>query len=125
MTTMDKYQERHPEPVEDRRWASPRVDIHESDKELLLLADLPGVPEAGLSVNLDEDRLTIEGLVAPPVEGTPLTREFAGRDYRRVFVMPPGIDGARISATLAGGVLTLRLPRSEKLQPRQIEVKTG
>ena len=68
--TMDRYQDKQPEPVEDRQWSTPRVDIHESDREVLLLADLPGVPEEGLNISLDKDQLTIEGRASAPPEGT-------------------------------------------------------
>lgn len=122
---MDSYQQKQPEPVEDRRWAAPRVDIYESDKEVLLLADLPGVSESRLNVALDKNQLTIEGRGSAPPQGALLSREIVGRDYRRVFVVPSGINAEKISASLTGGLLRLHLPKSERLQPRQIEVKAG
>lgn len=113
------------EGVKERNWMSPQVDIFENDSELLLLADVPGVTREDLCINLDKDQLTIEGGARQLAEQRALGCEFRAVDYRRKFVVPPGIDGSKISAELKDGVLSLRLPKPEALKPRQIHVQTG
>jgi HSP20 family protein len=97
---------------------APPVDIFEDKEEILILADVPGVAADGLSINLDRDQLTIDARRA----------EASGDeafDYRRVFVVPRGIDPEKIAATLTDGVLRLSLPKPAALKPRQIAVKSS
>ena len=113
------------EQVGERAWVAPRVDIFENENEVLLLADVPGVDRRGLTINLDKEELTLEGRVeARPPDGA-LGREFSSVDYRRKFIVPPGIDVGKIAAELKHGVLRLHLPKSDALKPRQIQVRAG
>jgi len=122
---LEKYQDKTPEQVQERPWVAPRVDIYENDDEVLLLADVPGVHKDSLTINLDKEQLTLEARQEETQAGEPLGREYQAVDYRRSFIVPPGIDGTKISADLNNGVLSLHLPKSEGLKPRQIEVKAG
>ena len=122
---LEKYQDKTPEQVQERPWAAPRVDIYENDDEVLLLADVPGVHKDSLKINLDKEQLTLEARLEETQTGEPLGREYQAVDYRRSFLVPSGIDGTKIAADLKNGVLSLHLPKSEGLKPRQIEVKAG
>jgi HSP20 family molecular chaperone IbpA len=122
---LEKYEDKTPERVQQRAWVAPRVDIYENDNEVLLLADVPGVDRDGLTIDLDKDQLTLEGRVEERAPGQALGREFQALDYRRSFIVPSGIDATRIAAELSNGVLSLHLPKSEALKPRQIQVKSG
>jgi HSP20 family protein len=122
---LEKYQDKTPEQVQERPWVAPRVDIYENDDEVLLMADIPGVDKGNLKINLDHEQLTLEARVEETQSGEPLGREFHAVDYRRSFIVPAGIDGGKISADLRSGVLSLHLPKSEGLKPRQIEVRAG
>jgi HSP20 family protein len=113
------------EQVEARPTITPRVDIVENDAEMLLLADLPGVTEQGLTVHLDDGELSISGRWSEEPAGAVLAREFQATDYARSFILPAGIDATRISAELKAGVLRLHLPKSDAVRPRRIEVKAG
>ena len=113
------------EKVNARPTVTPRVDIFENDEELLLIADLPGVSEKELAVHLDDEQLSLSATWTPEENGTPLAREFRPLDYQRAFVLPPGIDSAKIHAELTGGVLRLHLPKAASSRPRRIEVKAG
>jgi len=122
---MKKYETEAPEHVQQRPWMAPRVDIYENPDEILLLADVPGVRADGLRINLEKNELTLEGTVEEEAIGGSLGSEYRAADYRRVFTVPWGIDEGKISANLKDGVLTLRLPKSSTLKPRQIQVKAG
>ncbi len=114
-TTMTKSENEKPE----QPTFAPPVDIYENQDAILILADLPGVSTEGLSVHLEKDQLTIGAHRALGSSGE------EALDYRRVFVVPRGIDADAISANLQNGVLRLSLPKPAALKPRQIEVKAG
>jgi HSP20 family protein len=93
---------------------------------LVLTADLPGVSKEGLEVGVNDGVLTISGKlahVAPP--GDPIYRECELTNFFRQFEIGEEIDRDRISAELKHGVLTLKLPKTERAKPKQIEVKVG
>jgi len=103
---------------------TPAVDIFENADEVVVVADLPGVAQDKLNLHFEKDELKIEATTEAVGEGfSPLFREFAQRDYRRVFQVAPGIDAEKIFAELKGGVLTVKLPKSSSLKPRQIAIK--
>jgi HSP20 family molecular chaperone IbpA len=114
-----------PEPVQQRNWQAPPFDIYESKEELLLVADLPGVETDHLKIHMDKNELTVEGLRTPAKHDHVLAQESEACDYRRTFVVPPGIDEEKIKADTRFGVLRLHLPKSEAAKPRQIQVKSG
>jgi HSP20 family protein len=103
----------------------PATDIYETQEGLTLMAELPGVKAAGLEVTVEDSVLVIRGKsVGEAAEsGEVLLREFATGEFYRAFQLPADYDTARIEATLKDGVLTLKLPKSERMKPRRIEVK--
>jgi HSP20 family molecular chaperone IbpA len=121
---MTKFEERTPERVQQRSTVAPRVDVYENANELLLLCDVPGATRESVSIQLDKGQLTIEASRKDEATGSPLVGEYRPSDYARVFSVPQGIDAAKIDAQLSGGVLRLRLPKSEALKPRRIEVRS-
>jgi HSP20 family protein len=118
-------QEQHSRAEPPESYFVPATDIFETGDELVLVADLPGVKAADLEVTLEDNVLVIRG--APHAEAKPrgevLLQEFAAGEFYRAFQLPADYDTARIQAALKQGVLTLRLPKSERLKPRRIEVK--
>jgi HSP20 family protein len=99
------------------------VDIYETEKELTLLADLPGVDPKGLEIDLRDDTLTILGKTdAEDEERRYLVREYGVGNFQRQFTLSEVIDQEKISAKLINGVLTLVLPKVEKAKPRKIAV---
>ena len=109
----------------DRPMFVPVVDIWETNKGLMLVADMPGVAPEALSVDLSDNTLTISGKVSPAPEGRkPLIREYEEGNFYRQFSLAENIDQSAITAALKDGVLTLELPRVAPAQPRKIEIKT-
>jgi HSP20 family protein len=106
---------------------TPAVDIFETDKEITLLADIPGVEAKNLNVDLRNDTLTLTGMIEPvevPDEEDILVEYEVGTYYRQ-FALSEVINQSKIDAQLNDGVLRLHLPKVEKATPRQITVKTG
>ena len=103
---------------------SPRFDIWEDNDEMILYGDLPGVTPEGLDVRFENPVLTINGKVSPRHDDIKfLHGEYGIGDFHRTFTIGEAIDTTRISAELRNGVLTVHLPKSEKVKPRRIEVK--
>jgi HSP20 family protein len=109
------------------RFFLPRVDIYEFDDSIKLWADMPGVKESDVDVTLKDGVLTITGTVSTKVyeKLSPLYTEYNVGNYFRQFELNENIDDRHIEALMRNGVLELRLPKGERAQLRQIEVKAG
>jgi HSP20 family protein len=104
-------------------FVAPEVNIFETKEGYVLEAEMPGVSKEGLEITLEGNELTIVGhRNNEPTNGEALFRERRLSDYRRVFELDPAIESGRISAKMDQGVLTLTLPKSEKVKPRKIVV---
>jgi HSP20 family protein len=105
----------------------PAVDIFETDKDLALLADMPGVKAEGLNIDIRENVLTLDGDVKSPERSDEVDvfREYRSGKYYRQFTLSQVIDQTRIDAQLKDGVLRLRLPKVEAATPRRIAVKAS
>ena len=104
----------------------PAVDIYESESELTLVADMPGVPLEKVDIDLDGEQITIRGTVPETDEsGRVLLREYTVGDYYRQFTLSNDIDREKIQASMKDGVLKLVLPKAEAATPRKIVVKSS
>jgi HSP20 family protein len=105
---------------------TPSVDIFETDRELTLLADLPGVTAENLTIDLRENTLTLTGEVEPfeRANEEDILIEYEIGKYYRQFSLSNVIDQSKINANLTDGVLRLTLPKVEEAKPRKIEVRT-
>jgi HSP20 family protein len=107
-----------------RGYLHPPVNVVETKEGYILEAEMPGVGRDGLEVLLEDNELTIVGHRKVGLDGAqPLYRESVDRDFRRAFVLDPTIDTAKINAKMNHGVLTLNLPKAEKVKPRKISVE--
>ena len=101
----------------------PQVYIVETKDSFILEAAMPGVSKEGLEVLLEGNELTLVGRRQSGVPGAePVYRESSPRDFRRDFVLDPSIDTSKLRATIEQGMLTLTLPKTEKVKPRKIQV---
>jgi HSP20 family protein len=122
MNTLTKPENRT-ELETSRPTAVPLVDIYETKDAYILEAEIPGVAKDGLEVLLDNNELTIIGRRSASVNpGETLYLESRPADFRRVFSVDPTITTNEISAQVDQGLLTLRLPKAEKVKPRKITV---
>jgi len=105
---------------------TPPCDVFENQDEILLVADLPGVTPDALTINLDQGELTVHARrEAKQSPGNVSVMEYREGDFHRRFAVPRGIDGNKIQAQLKNGTLTLHLPKSDELKPREIKVRAG
>jgi HSP20 family protein len=110
-------------PERSTRAIAPPVDIYETDNRFVILADIPGVGPDGLEVTAENDTLTIRGRVERPAE-EPEYQEFELAEYRRTFALTEDLDVSAVTAALKDGVLRLEIPKSPRLQPKKIPVRT-
>jgi HSP20 family protein len=104
-------------------YIAPQVNIFETKDGYVLEAEMPGVNKDGLEITLEGTEITITGhRNVEALPGSPLFQESNEADYRRVFELDPAIDTSKVSARMEQGVLTLTLPKSERLKPRKITV---
>ena len=105
----------------------PQVDILESENQILLIADLPGVDQENLDVTLEKNVLTLRGTVKPHgPEGYQLAyAEYEVGNFERAFTVSNDIDRQGIEAVVKDGVLRLTLPKAKHAVLQKIAVKTA
>jgi HSP20 family protein len=105
-------------------YVAPDVNIFESGDAYYLEAEMPGVGKEGLEITVEDQEIALVGRRgAEPASGQVLVRERRGADYRRVFELDPSIDVDRITAKIDQGMVTVTLPKSERVKPRKIAVE--
>jgi HSP20 family protein len=105
---------------------APHVDIFETDRDVTVIADMPGVTAEGIDLSLEDNILTIQGHRPPqPQLGRLILEEYETGHYLRRFTVAETIAQDKIEASLADGVLKVRLPKVGPAQPKKIEVKIG
>lgn len=103
--------------------AAPRIDGHEADGMIELIAEVPGVPESAIEVTLDGDVLTICMEKSNQNEGKRL--HFAERvfgRFKRSIQLPFAPDPDTVEAALQNGLLTIRFPRVDRDRSRRIAI---
>ena len=106
---------------------TPAVDIFETDKEITLLADMPGVKADDLTIDLRDNILTLSAEVTPIDDANEedILKEYDTGRYYRQFTLGELINQENIDAKLNDGVLRLSLPKVDKATPKNITVKVG
>ena len=133
MTTKDQtmeVQQQEEAPAEEmertrsRRAFIPKADIYETDKEIIILADIPGANEKTVDITLEKNILSITAYIEPlRTNGYEIAyAEYEEGDYQRSFRLSDEIDRDGIEATVSEGVLRLRLPKAESAKARKIAV---
>jgi HSP20 family protein len=104
---------------------TPRVDIVETDSELMLFAEVPGVRPEDVDLRYEKGELLLHGRVRPGANRQAmLLQEYEEGDFYRAFTISESIDAGRISAECKNGLLTVHLPKVESARPRQIAVRS-
>jgi HSP20 family protein len=105
------------------RTFNPAIDVHASDTEVALVCDVPGVRQEDLEITLANRVLTIKG--TRRFERGETEQVMLGRAYgsfSRAYTLPEALDEEKLAAELADGVLTIRIPKLPKAQPRKIQI---
>jgi len=105
----------------------PDVDILEREDAYLIYADLPGVDEQQVEIRLENGVLSLDAQLAtaPDPSWNRIHGEYRLGSFHREFRLSDEIDAAAVNAAMRDGVLELRLPKSERHQPRRIAVQAG
>lgn len=105
----------------------PDVDVYESEREVLLVVDLPGARAEAIDVRCENGTLTLAAKVEPrDAEGRRyLLREYGVGDFYRSFHLADSIDASRISGDFADGVLALHLPKVAAAQPTRVAIRSA
>ena len=116
-----------PEHISANEVFMPRVDIRESQDHITVIADMPGVDQNSVDINLEKNLLMITGLVKTPEyqQHSLLYKEYQAGDYRRAFTLSNEIDRNGIEAVVKNGVLKLTLLKSQESLSKKIVVKEG
>jgi HSP20 family protein len=110
-----------------RRWA-PAMDLVEADNHLILRADLPGLSEKDVKIEVQDNVLTVSGERKDEREQKGngyhrIERAFGG--FSRSLTLPEGVDTDKIDASFDKGVLEVKIPKPEERKPRRIEIGVG
>ena len=113
--------------AQSRRWV-PAMDLVERDDHFLLTADLPGLSEADVSIEVVDDVLTISGERKTERETKDEGYVRVERGYgsfRRSLTLPEGVDPAAVTASFDKGVLEVRVPKPAERKPRRVAITVG
>lgn len=103
----------------------PEVDITEEKDHILVRADLPGMKQEEISVEVDDGMLTIKGertRESESKEGKTYRIERSSGSFLRSFTLPAGVDASKVNAAYKNGVLEVTLPKREEAKTKQIKV---
>ena len=107
-----------------RRLAMP-VNIAESEEAYELVAEIPGASRETVTIQLENDELTIEARADLPAGGKTVLSEFGPTLYARTFSVGRQIDRERIEARVENGILNLKLGKARDAKPRRIEIQSA
>jgi HSP20 family protein len=110
-----------------RRWI-PAMDVVETDDHFVLKADLPGLAEEDVNVEVEDNVLTVSGERKAEHEDKRdgyVRVERSYGSFRRSLTLPEGIDPEAVSASFDKGVLEVRIPKPEQRKPRRVAIQVG
>lgn len=103
----------------------PSTDILECEDGFHIYMDIPGVDPEGVSIDLEQNELTVKGTSNyKPGKNQGMREEFGPVCYERVFTLSDMVDKEKVKATVKNGVLDLFLPKAESMKPRRIQIRS-
>ena len=107
-----------------RRW-TPAMDLLETEEEFVLRADLPGMTESDVNIELESNVLTISGERKTEHEAKKdgyYRLERSTGTFSRALTLPEGIDPEAVTANFDNGVLEVRIPKPAEAKPRRVQI---
>ena len=112
----------------DRGTWTPPVDIYETEHELVLVTEIPGMDEKDVEIEVSDNVLSLKGERTMEKSVNQESYHRVERTYghfSRSFTLPQTVDSDKITATYNKGVLEIKMPKSQKAKPQQIKIKTS
>jgi HSP20 family protein len=113
------------EPLSITAW-TPSCDVYETDNEIVVKAEIPGMKKEDVKVSIEDNLLTLSG-------ERKFEEETKRENYRRIersygaftrsFTLPPSVDTKKVTAEFKDGLLEVKLPKLEAAKPKQVEIK--
>jgi HSP20 family protein len=110
-----------------RRWI-PAMDLVEAEDDYVLKADLPGLSESDVKIEVEDNVLTISGERKSEHKESKdgyYRIERSSGSFRRSLTLPEGVDPEAVKATFDRGVLEVHVPKPEQRKPRKVEITVG
>jgi HSP20 family protein len=110
-----------------RRWI-PAMDLIETGEHFVLKADLPGMSENDVNIELEKNVLTISGERKAELEEKHegfYRLERTSGSFSRSLTLPEGIDAGAVTASFDNGVLEVRIPKPEETKPQRVQIAVG
>jgi HSP20 family protein len=104
---------------------TPVLDVRETDGEYLVMVDLPGVKSEDVTIELNDQVLTISGSRVPVETGESQFSERPYGSFVRSLTLPKGVDSDKIVADYERGVLVLHIPKPPEVMPKRITISSG
>jgi HSP20 family protein len=104
---------------------TPLLDVRETEDDYLVMVDLPGVKSEDVSIEFNDQVLTISGSRVPVETGESQLVERPYGSFVRNLTLPKGVDSDQIKAEYHDGVLELHIPKPAEIKPRKITISSG
>jgi len=106
----------------------PSVDVSETDDEIIVKAELPGLTHDDINISLTDNVLTIKGEKKQEKEDKGENYHRVERSYgnfQRTFTLPSSVQSENTKATFKDGILTINIPKTEEAKPKEIKINVG
>lgn len=124
----EEFTSRRPERARAPVVWQPAIEAYETDTDVVVRAELPGIDPKQVEVSVTEDTLTIKGEARSEQEEK--RRNYYRRELRygsfvRSLTLPSGVQGEKASATYKNGIMEIRVPKSERARPKTVKVEVA
>jgi HSP20 family protein len=104
---------------------TPPLEVRETDEEYLVMLDLPGVKSEDVTIEVNDQVLTVSGSRVPVESGEAQVAERPYGAFARTLTLPKGVESDAIAAGYADGVLSLHIPKPAQVKPKRIAIGSG
>lgn len=111
--------------LEKESWVAPLVDIYETEEDFYLTAVMPGVEKKDVKIKMEEGNLILMGRIKydEALNRKYVLKETETGNYYRKFKISNSVDESKIDASFENGILNVKLPKHERIKPKNIEIK--